>query len=56
MTQEIGMISASRGLVEVGVLPVSGGLLDQSVTWWKALAILAAEFNATRARMSERKE
>jgi hypothetical protein len=50
------MVAESRHLMEVGILPTSGGLLDQSLTWWRAVKILASEYHATTERKRERKE
>jgi len=50
------MVAESRHLMEVGILPTVGGLLDQSWTWWRAVKVLASEYHATQERARERKE
>ncbi len=50
------MVADSRHLLEAGVLPAAGGLIDQSLTWWNAVKILGAEYHATLERQRERKE
>jgi len=56
VTPEVGLVVASLALLETGVLPVSGGLLDQSATWQHAVNVAGRERNATRKRMAEQKE
>ena len=46
----------TASMMEHGVLPVSGGLLNQSAAWYRAVKIVQREANATRQRMAKAKE
>ena len=56
ITHEQALIVDTASMMEHGVLPVSGGLLNQSAAWYRAVKIVQREANATRQRMAKAKE
>ena len=56
ITHSHALIVDTASLMEHGVLPVAGGLLNQSAAWYRAVKIVQREANATRQRMAAAKE
>lgn len=40
LTAEVAEIHASYAAYQLGILPVEGGMLDQSATWTQAMTLL----------------